>query len=94
MNTQYGTQISGFGLDKLKIIEWLQSLILLKDEGVCARLGELELPSHLLGLMKAFEMNSLMHLKINNVFMEALNSGSEHYIDTVSIALLIVCGQV
>ena len=84
MATQYGVQIHGFGLDKLKVVEWLHSLILLKDEGVCARLSELGFPQQLLGLVPAYDMNSLLHLKIGNVFADALNSGNEHYIEAVS----------
>ena len=83
MKTQYGGEVLGFGLDKLKIIEWLHSLIILKDEGVSKRVDELEFPQKLLELMKLYPMNSLMHLKITNVIMEAMNSESEHYLQTV-----------
>ncbi len=83
----------GFGLDKLKIIEWLYSLILLKDEGVCKKLDELQFPRKLVELMKTYPMNSMMHLKVSNVIMEAMNSDNEHYVETVCCVYTVVRDQ-
>lgn len=72
-----------FGLDRLKIIEWLNSLLSLKDDTICNRIGELEFPKLLLNLMKQYDMNSFLHLKIYNVFVEAIKMEAPLFLQTV-----------
>jgi hypothetical protein len=81
---QHGAKQIPFGLDRLKIIEWLHSLILLKEEGICKKIGELEFPKLLLNQMKAYDMNSFLHLKVFNVFSEALSMENSLFLETVS----------
>ena len=62
-----------FGLDRLKVIEWLHSLLILKDEAICKKMDELGFPAILINLMREYDMNSFLHFKIFNVFNEALS---------------------
>jgi len=74
-----------FGLDRLKVIEWLQSLLSLKDDNICKRIDELEFPKLLLNIMKAYDMNSFLHLKIYNLFVEAIKMEMSTYLEAVLI---------
>ena len=71
------------GFDKLKIVEWLHSLVQLKDPLICKKIAELEFPQLLLRLMAIYDMNSFLHVKIFAVFNEAIMSGSDDYLKTV-----------
>jgi len=77
-----------FGLDRLKIIEWLCSLLSLKDDNIWKKIGELEFPKLLLNIMKTYDMNSLLHLKIFNFFAEAIKSEVPLLLDTVYLYLV------
>jgi len=82
---QFGDSVIPFGLDRLKVIEWLQSLISLKDEAVCKKVTEIEFPKTLLGLMRKYDINSVLHYKVFKIFEDALTCGNEDYIDAFSI---------
>jgi hypothetical protein len=82
---QYGTKQVPFGLDRLKVIEWIHSLITLKEDSICNKIAELELPKLFLDLIKAYDMNSFLHLKIFNVFSEALQNEIALFVETVNI---------
>jgi len=79
-----GENVIPFGLDRLKIIEWLQALILMRDEAVCAKLNELEIPKLMLSLIKKYDLNSVLHLKVYNIFCDAVNSNNDAYFEAVS----------
>lgn len=81
---QYGTKQTPFGLDRLKVIEWLHSLISLKEDTICNKIAELEFPKLLLDIIKAYDMNSFLHLKIFNVFSEALQIEIPLFVETVN----------
>lgn len=80
---QYGDTLVPLGLDRLKVVEWLQALLALKDETVGIRIGELEIPKTILGLIKKYDMNSILHLKIYKIFEEALGTGLPSYLESV-----------
>lgn len=82
VSTPYGKKIVPVGNQKLKVVEWIHSLIYLKEEAICKKFQEIELPKGLLELMKRYEMNSLLHCRIYNVFSEAINLDSEIWTDT------------
>jgi hypothetical protein len=90
INTQYGRQITPVGLHKLKIIEWIHSLIYLKEDRICQKFQEIDLAKSLLALMKKYEMNSLLHLRIFNVFNEAVTVDSDLWADTVLLLFIYV----
>lgn len=71
------------GFDRFKVVEWLYALVQLHDDEVCKKIGELEFPQYLLQMMLSYEMNSFLHLKVFNIFEEAIKSGLENYIKTV-----------
>lgn len=73
----FGDSVIPFGLDRLKIVEWLQSLISLKDPTVCIKLIECEIPKLLLTLMKKYDMNSVLHYKIYKIFEETFADNPE-----------------
>lgn len=80
---QFGAKQVPFGLDRLKVIEWLHSLILLKDENICNKIAELEFPKSLLNQMKAYDMNSFLHFKVFTVFSEAISMEIPLFVETV-----------
>lgn len=73
----------GFGPARLKIIEWLQSLIALKDEAIGNKLVKLSMGKLLLSLVRDYCMNSILHLMIFNVFEEAIKSNILCYLNAV-----------
>jgi len=80
-----GYSLQSFGMDKLRIIEWLQLLITFKNGFVCSKLAELNFPSFLLSLIKKHDMNSILHLKILRVFEAAMNTMLAAYVEVVSV---------
>lgn len=80
---QYGAKQPVFGLHRLKIVEWIWSLLLLKDESICKKIAELEFPKLLLELIKENDMNSFLHIKVYNVFSDAISIRTPLYIETV-----------
>ncbi|MDR3737289.1 MAG: hypothetical protein P4L10_17385 [Acidobacteriaceae bacterium] len=67
-------------------MEWLDALVQLKSPEVCKKLQELQFPLFLMKLMSLYDMNSFLHLKIYNVFADAITTGSDDYIKAVSQA--------
>jgi hypothetical protein len=83
METQFGGQIVPLGFDRLKVVEWLQALIQLRDLAICKKIVELEFPQLLIKMMALHDMNSFLHLRVFNVFNEALASSVDEYIRAV-----------
>ena len=81
--TQSGEKAFACGQDKLCILEWLQTLLRLKDSAVTKKIEEIELPKLLLSLLKTYHMSSSMHIKIYNAFHDALTSNIESFIEAV-----------
>eukprot|EP00826_Nyctotherus_ovalis_P053341 TRINITY_DN6914_c0_g1_i2.p1 TRINITY_DN6914_c0_g1~~TRINITY_DN6914_c0_g1_i2.p1 ORF type:complete len:624 (-),score=83.78 TRINITY_DN6914_c0_g1_i2:266-2137(-) len=78
-----GYSVLPLGLDKLKIIEWLQLLISLRGGLVWSRLAGLNFPGVLLSLMKRYDMNSILQQKVLRAFEAAINTNISAYIETV-----------
>eukprot|EP01022_Parablepharisma_sp_SALTPOND_P016087 TRINITY_DN231_c0_g1_i1.p3 TRINITY_DN231_c0_g1~~TRINITY_DN231_c0_g1_i1.p3 ORF type:complete len:960 (-),score=155.17 TRINITY_DN231_c0_g1_i1:21091-23970(-) len=87
LDTTYGDNVAPFGLDRLKVIEWMQSLISLKDDSICSKLSELEIPKLMLSLMKRYDMNSVLHLKITKIFEEVMGYDLEAYVEAVYLSI-------
>lgn len=66
-------------------MEWVHALVQLHDEGLCKRLGDLQLPQRLLEMMLVHAMNSFLHLKIYSIFEEAIRSQLDSYVKTVRV---------
>lgn len=90
LNTQYGGQVTRFGNHKLKILEWMHSLLYLKNDEICKKFQEIELAKSLLILMKSYDMNSLLHLKIFKIFSDSIDINNDLWIETV-IKYIIIC---
>lgn len=86
METQFGGQLIPLGFDRLKVVEWLQALIQLHDPTICKKIVELEFPKFLIKMMTLHEMNSFLHLKVFNVFQEAITCGMSDLIRAVFLA--------
>ncbi len=89
METQFGGRVAPLGFDRLKVVEWLQALVQLKNPEICKKIEELQFPLSLLKLMSAYEMNSFLHLKVYGVFVEAIATGMDDYIKTVFLRVVI-----
>jgi hypothetical protein len=63
----------------------MHSLIYLKDERICHKFQEIGLPKALLYLIKKYDMNSVLHLRVFNVFSEAIGIDDELWDETVII---------
>lgn len=83
LNTQYGTQIVPVGNYRLRIVEWMHSLIYLKEKIICQKFQEIGLPKALLTLIKKYDMNSNLHLKIYSIFSEAIGIDDDLWVETV-----------
>jgi serine/threonine-protein phosphatase 6 regulatory subunit 3 len=88
--TASGNELTPFGLDRLKVIEWIQALIGLKEESVGSKLVELNMGTVLLELMKKYDMNSILHNKIFLTFKAALDLHIAIYTEAVTYSLIIV----
>ena len=82
-DTQFGGQIVPFGNDRLKVIDFLQILMQTKNDIFCQKFDELEMPSVLMTLLKEYYMNSLLHVKIYNIFSDSVHSSIDFLIDMV-----------
>lgn len=83
VQTPYGSSVKPFGLDRLKVVEWLHSLVVLREASVCERLEELEMPKMLLSLIKEYSMNSILHRKILEIFKEVYNTNTPAHVEAV-----------
>lgn len=79
MTSQFGAQIIPLGLDRLKVIEWFNALISLKEGSIAEKMNELKIPEFLLSLIGKYDMNSLLHLKIYTIFNEAMTMEGDAY---------------
>lgn len=78
-----GYSVLPLGLDKLKVVEWLQLLISLRGGLIWSRLAALNFPSILLSLVRRYDMNSILQQKVLRVFEAAINTNISAYIETV-----------
>jgi len=83
MHIQAGIKVKPLGLEKLKVVEWIHSLMIFKDKQIGEIFAELKLPELLLTLMKTHYMNSFLHLRVNKIFEEAFKMADELYFNTV-----------
>ena len=83
MLAQSGMNVKPFGVEKLKIVDWLHSLIMFKDRSLVEQLQRLKLPEQLFALMKQYFMNSFLHLRLNKLFEEAFKTGDDLYVNAV-----------
>jgi len=83
LKTPYGESLVPLGLDRLKIVEWILSLIPLDEETIVNKLLELNMGGVLLLLMKKYYMNTVLHQRVYKIFEEALKSNVENYIEPV-----------
>lgn len=86
--TASGNLLVPFGLDRLKVIEWIYALIGLKEESVGKKLYELDMGSVLLSLMMEYDMNSILDNKVFAIFKAAVELRMPIYTETV---LCFVC---
>lgn len=70
-------------------MEWLSDLVQLQSHEVAQQLAATEFPQLLLQTMQKYEMNSLLHTKVLNVFSEAIKTEDESLIDAVMVLLSI-----
>jgi hypothetical protein len=87
LETTFGETLAPFGLDRMKMLEWISALISLKEESVSVKLSEAEIPKLLLLLARKYDMNSILHLKISQIFTEAINVDVPSYTEAVSKAM-------
>eukprot|EP00826_Nyctotherus_ovalis_P060951 TRINITY_DN861_c0_g3_i1.p1 TRINITY_DN861_c0_g3~~TRINITY_DN861_c0_g3_i1.p1 ORF type:complete len:468 (+),score=95.70 TRINITY_DN861_c0_g3_i1:1327-2730(+) len=80
---QFGERALACGQEKLAIVQWLQTLLRLKDVELADAFDRLELPAFLLNLLNVYSMNSNLHLAIYNIFHNALNSEMNEFIEIV-----------
>lgn len=73
------------GFDRLKVVEWLDALVQLKNLDICKKIEELQFPLFLLKLLSVYDMNSFLHYKIYSVFSDAIATGVDEYIQAVSL---------
>ncbi len=90
IETQAGEKTVPCGPEKMALIEWLQTLLRLKDSAVAKKMEDLDFPRILLSLLKIHSMNSGLHLKIYSIFHDAMLNGTEAFIETVFFVLLYV----
>jgi hypothetical protein len=83
LEAQFGGQVTPLGFDRLKVVEWLHALIQLRDPAICKKIVELEFPQLLLKMMTIHDMNSFLHLRIFNVFNEAITGAADDYVRAV-----------
>ena len=83
MQAQAGIKVKPFGMEKLKIVDWMHSLLIFKDIGIGEIMAELQLPVLLLKLMQDHFMNSFLHLRVNKIFEEAFKLTNEGYFSAV-----------
>jgi len=81
--TQFGEQIKTFGHERLKVVEFLLTLMQTRNDIFCQKFDELEIPVVLLNLMGIYYMNSLLHVKIFNIFNDSIHSNIDFLIDMV-----------
>lgn len=79
----YGESLIPFGLDRLKVVEWIFSLIPLKEEAIASKLLELNMGEVLLSLIGKYYMNTVLHQKVHKIFDEALKTNMETCIEAV-----------
>jgi len=85
LKTPYGESLVPLGLDRLKVVEWILSLIPLNEETIVNKLLELNMGEVLLSLIKKYYMNTVLHQKVYKMFEEALalKTNVENYIEAV-----------
>jgi len=66
--TPHGTNIKPFGLDRLKIVDWLHALVLLKEQMVYEKLESIGMINTLMKLIEEYNMNSILHREIFGIF--------------------------
>jgi len=76
LETQFGSKVQVFGLDRLKIVEWVYAILRLKDKIFREKLIELDLPKHLLEIMRNYYTNSNLHQRITQIFTELLQNSN------------------
>ncbi len=79
----FGGEGTPCGLAKLKVLEWLESLIAFQFVPIAEQLAKLQCPQVLLQQVQRHDMNSLYQHKISHVFEMALSSSVELYVETV-----------
>lgn len=84
LDTQYGQKIQKLGYHKLKILEWIYSLAILKNDRICKRFQELELPKSILELIKVYNMNTFLHSIISKIFIDSINIDTDLWVETVN----------
>jgi chemotaxis protein histidine kinase CheA len=83
IKTPYGQDLLPLGLDRLKVVEWILSLISFNEETIVNKLLELNMGEVLLSLIKKYYMNTMLHQKVYKIFEEALKTNMENYIEAV-----------
>lgn len=86
---QFGQDVIPFGQDKLSVVDYFFHLIKLKNDMVCLKMDELEVPKLLLSLFKTYYANSILHGKIVRIFDEAINSNIDFLVDSFTIRCCI-----
>ncbi len=71
------------GLDRLKVAEWMLTVVRTHDGTFSAGLDAVGFPRLLLGLMREYSMNCLYHNCVLNIFSAALGSGVDALVDSV-----------
>ena len=80
---QSGMKVKPFGLDRLRVVDWIHSLIIFKDNTLGAQMQRLGFPTLLLDLLPQYPMNSFLHLRVNKIFEDAFKTLDELYIKAV-----------
>lgn len=89
METQFGITITPFGQTRLKIIEFTESLMKLKNNLISQQIIDLEFPKLLIRLMGEYYMNTQLNSNILAIFQEALNSNVDNLIEAVTYLQLM-----
>jgi hypothetical protein len=80
---QFGSEVPTFGIDRLYIVEWLTELLIIHEDDLCKRLGELGIPKLLLELVGVYHTNTIFHEITLRMFRDALTSTLDPFMLTV-----------
>ena len=71
------------GSDKQRVIDFIYELVELKNDLISQCIAELGFSSVLLLMMEKYYSNSVLHLKIYNLFAEAIHSNIDYMTNAV-----------
>ena len=65
-------------------------MVSLKEESVCVKMNETEFPRLFLSLIKSYDMNSMLILKIFNIFSDVSKDEVPSFVEAVIESVIII----